>query len=72
MILLFIPGMVIWIRYSLYAPVVLIEGLQGKAAMRRARELASRSWRTVYYCFAASVGHPDDGQLFSEADGRTG
>jgi hypothetical protein len=47
MILLFIPGMVMWIRYSLYAPVVLIEGLQGKAAMRRARELASRSWRTV-------------------------
>ncbi len=47
MILLFIPGMVIWIRYSLYAPVVLMEGLQGKAAMRRARELASRSWRTM-------------------------
>src|SRR5215208_6778790 len=47
MILLFIPGMVMWMRYSLYAPVVLIEGLQGKAAMRRARELASRSWRTV-------------------------
>ncbi|HEX7334139.1 MAG TPA: serine/threonine-protein kinase [Pyrinomonadaceae bacterium] len=47
MILLFIPGMVLWIRYSLYAPVVLIEGLEGKAAMRRARELASRSWRTV-------------------------
>ena len=47
MILLFIPGMVMWIRYSLYAPVVLIEGLEGKAAMRRARELASRSWKTV-------------------------
>ena len=47
MILLFIPGMVMWIRYSMYAPVVLIEGLQGKAAMRRARELASRSWKTV-------------------------
>ena len=45
--LLLIPGMVMWIRYSLYAPVVLIEGLQGKAAMRRARELASRSWKTV-------------------------
>ena len=42
-----IPGIVAWIRYSLYAPVVLIEGLQGKAAMRRARELASRSWRTI-------------------------
>ena len=46
-ILLIIPGMVMWIRYSLYAPVVLVEGLQGKAAMRRARELASRSWKTV-------------------------
>ena len=47
MILLFIPGLIMWIRYSMYAPVVLIEGMQGKAAMRRARELASRSWRTV-------------------------
>jgi hypothetical protein len=47
LILLIVPGMVMWMRYSLYAPVVLIEGLQGKAAMRRARELASRSWKTV-------------------------
>jgi hypothetical protein len=47
LILLVIPGMVMWMRYSLYAPVVLIEGLQGKAAMKRARELASRSWKTV-------------------------
>jgi serine/threonine protein kinase len=46
-ILLVIPGLVISIRYALYAPVVLIEGLEKKAAMRRARELASRSWRTV-------------------------
>ena len=46
-ILLIIPGLVLWVRYSLYAPVVLLEGLQGKAAMRRARELASRSWKTV-------------------------
>jgi hypothetical protein len=45
--LLVVPAIVIWVRYSLYAPVVLIEGLQGKAAMRRARELASRSWRTI-------------------------
>ena len=42
-----IPGLVIWIRYNLYAPVVLIEGLQGKAAMKRARALAARSWKTV-------------------------
>jgi len=46
-VLFIIPGMVMWMRYSLYAPVVLVEGLQGKAAMRRARELASRSWKTV-------------------------
>jgi serine/threonine protein kinase len=46
-ILLIIPGLIMQIRYSLYAPVTLIEGLQKKAAMQRARELASRSWRTV-------------------------
>jgi hypothetical protein len=46
-LLLIIPGLIVIIRYSLYAPVVLIEGLEKKAAMRRARELASRSWRTM-------------------------
>ena len=46
-LLLIVPGIVVWIRYSLYGPVVLIEGLEKKAAMRRARELASRSWRTI-------------------------
>ncbi|MFN2511256.1 MAG: serine/threonine-protein kinase [Pyrinomonadaceae bacterium] len=45
--LLIIPGLVVAVRYSLYAPVVLLEGLEKKAAMRRARQLASRSWRTV-------------------------
>ena len=46
-LLLIVPGIIAAIRYSLYAPVVLIEGLEKKAAMRRARELASRSWRTI-------------------------
>ena len=46
-ILLIIPGLITMVRYSLYAPVVLIEGLEKKAAMKRARELASRSWRTI-------------------------
>ena len=46
-VLLIIPGLIMVVRYSLYAPVVLIEGLEKKAAMRRARELASRSWRTI-------------------------
>jgi hypothetical protein len=45
--LLIIPGMVITIRYFLYAPVVLLEGLEKKACRQRARQLASRSWRTV-------------------------
>lgn len=46
-VLLLIPGLIAQIRYSLYAPVVLIEGLEKKAAMRRSRELAARSWRTI-------------------------
>ena len=46
-VLFVIPGVITVIRYSLYAPVVLMEGLAGKAAMKRARELASRSWRTI-------------------------
>jgi serine/threonine protein kinase len=47
LVLLVIPGLVTQIRYALYAPVVLVEGLEKKAALRRARELAARSWRTV-------------------------
>lgn len=46
-VLLVVPGIIVTIRYGLYAPVVLMEGLEKKAALRRARELASRSWRTV-------------------------
>ncbi|HEX8723141.1 MAG TPA: protein kinase [Pyrinomonadaceae bacterium] len=46
-ILFFVPGVVMTIRYLFYAPVVLMEGLEKKAALRRSRELAARSWRTV-------------------------
>ena len=46
-VLLIVPGLIMSIRYTLYAPVVLIEGLEKKAALRRSRELCSRSWRTV-------------------------
>jgi len=46
-ILFVIPGIVVTIRYALYAPVVLMEGLEKKAARQRARALASRSWRTI-------------------------
>ena len=53
--LLFIPGIVVWVRYFLYAPVVLIEGLEKKAAMKRARQLASRSWRTMIFAAMLQV-----------------
>ncbi|HKR12933.1 MAG TPA: protein kinase [Pyrinomonadaceae bacterium] len=46
-VLLIVPGVIVMVRYSLYGPVVLIEGLEGKAAMKRSRELASSSWRTI-------------------------
>ena len=42
-----IPGLVMMARYFLWAPVVLMEGLEKKAARQRARALASRSWRTI-------------------------
>jgi serine/threonine protein kinase len=44
---LVVPGLVMSVRYALTAPVVLIEGIEKKAALRRSRELGSRSWRTV-------------------------
>jgi hypothetical protein len=46
-ILFIIPGFVMTIRYLFWSPVVLLEGIQGKPALKRARELASRSWWTV-------------------------
>lgn len=45
--LLVIPGLIVMIRYSLYAPVVLIDGLEKRAALKRANELSRRSRRTV-------------------------
>jgi len=46
-VLCLVPGIVMSIRYLLWAPVVLMEGLEKKAALKRARMLASRSWRTI-------------------------
>ena len=46
-ILLVIPGIVMSARYLLWAPVVLLEGLEKKEALKRARTLAARSWRTI-------------------------
>jgi hypothetical protein len=61
-VLLIIPGIVVQVRYLLWGPVVLMEGLEGKPALKRARALASRSWRTIIlamliqFCVPAIVG----------------
>jgi hypothetical protein len=41
--LLFIPGFVMTVKYAFYAPVVLLEGLEKKAARLRSNELSRRS-----------------------------
>jgi hypothetical protein len=46
-ILLVVPGLVLAVRYLLWAPVVLMEGLERKPALKRAKALAGRSWRSV-------------------------
>lgn len=46
-VLLVIPGMFLLARQLFWAPVVLMEGLEGRAARNRSRELASRSWPAV-------------------------
>ena len=67
LILLVVPGLVMQVRYALYGPVVLIEGLEKKAARMRARELASRSWKTVIIVSILQFVIP---MLFSLAVGR--
>jgi serine/threonine protein kinase len=54
-ILCVVPGIVITIRYYLWAPVVLMEGLETRAARMRARSLASRSWRTIILVFVIQL-----------------
>jgi len=73
-VLLIIPMIVVQVRYLLWGPVVLMEGLEGKAALKRARALASRSWRTIIlalliqFCVPAIVGAIIGGLLgFNEA-----
>jgi serine/threonine protein kinase len=46
-LLLLIPGIIMFINYSLATPVVMMEGLKGRAALKRSKALVRRSWRTV-------------------------
>ena len=47
LLLLIVPGIIMFINYSLAAPVVMMEGLKGRAALKRSKTLVKRSWRTV-------------------------
>lgn len=46
-ILFVVPGVIFFVRYSLYAPIVMLEGLKNRTAMQRSAELARRSYRSV-------------------------
>jgi hypothetical protein len=45
--LLLIPGIIMFINYSLASPVVMMEGLKGRAALKRSKALVKRSRLTV-------------------------
>jgi hypothetical protein len=47
LILLVIPGVIMFINYSLASPVVMMEGLKGRAALKRSKILVKRCWRSV-------------------------
>jgi hypothetical protein len=47
MILCVVPALYVLVNYYLVTPVVMMEGLRGRAAFQRAKELTKRSRRTV-------------------------
>jgi serine/threonine protein kinase len=47
LICLVIPGVIMFINYSLASPVVMMEGLKGRAALKRSKTLVKRCWRSV-------------------------
>jgi serine/threonine protein kinase len=46
-LLVLIPGVIMFINYSLAAPVVMMEGLKGRAALKRSKALVKRCRRSV-------------------------
>lgn len=57
-VLLLIPGLIFLMRYALYAPVVLVEGMERRAALKRSRELVKRSRRTVIFVMIVQLSIP--------------
>jgi len=55
--ILIIPGVIMFINYSLAGPVVMMEGLKGRAALKRSKALVRRCWRTVIVilCFQWAI-----------------
>lgn len=45
--ILVVPAVIMFIYYSLAAPVVMMEGLKGRAALARSKALVKRCWRSV-------------------------
>lgn len=46
-LILVVPAVIMFIYYSLGAPVVMMEGLKGRAALMRSKALVKRCWRSV-------------------------
>jgi hypothetical protein len=57
-VLLIIPGFLMILRYALYAPVVLVERLEKRAAIKRAKELVKRRRRTVVFVIFVQLTIP--------------
>ncbi|HEY0098761.1 MAG TPA: serine/threonine-protein kinase [Pyrinomonadaceae bacterium] len=53
-----IPGLIVMVLYYLYAPVVLMENLEKRAALKRANELSRRSRRSVIALIAINFALP--------------
>ena len=56
--LLILPGMIVAISYVVYAPVVVMEEIAVRDALRRARRLARRAWSTVLIITALQFALP--------------
>jgi hypothetical protein len=55
-VVLVIPGVLMMTRYVLWAPVSLLERLEGRAALSRSRVLAARSPRTAFLTVLFQLG----------------
>jgi hypothetical protein len=55
---LILPGLIVAIGYAVYAPVIVMEDVSVRDALRRARRLARRAWSTVLVITALQFALP--------------